>query len=548
MSRPAASLGWRRYLRLSSLPSFSGAQMFAVTPGIRSLVSALLTFFVCVVSSAELAAPAGHLGLNKYELLRQYLGTENGGDGGSEYRKVTRALAKKAIVDARDAGANFLRVAATGYAPSTYSQRGDLALWMENSPAYWRIVDEAFDDLDAAGLSAVITFLWNISQFPAMTGESVRQFIVDRESRSYKLASKYIAEFIGRYKGRRTILFYELTNELNLGADLDLVGRCRKQEFSKTCEVKGNYTTAEMIEFTRRLASIIRASDSTRLISSGFSAPRPIAEHLRARPEWSKGGGDVAKDTRLQYEKNLRDIHAPFDVVSVHLYPLKENARFGEVDRRSTELLDITKEAADRMGKKLFVGEFGEARAGGDRQEDSFTERLLEKIVQLRVPYSAVWAWEFYPSKPHPTQGQRAATYSLEPGLTDELIREFSEASRKLGHPSSEKKNADDASMPRVVVTWPVGCSNVGRRQFVYAVASDESGIERVEWVFDGVMQATLTAPPYEAVIELPQVKDGEYELSARAFDRAENVAEYQVRVVVGKPGSTGMCSRARAR
>jgi hypothetical protein len=525
--------------------------MFALMPGIRSFVSGLLTFLVCVVSEAVFAAPAAHLGLNKYELVRQYLGTANGGDGGSEYRKVTRALAKKAIVDARGAEASFLRVAVTGYAPSTYYQRGDLALWMENGPAYWRIVDETFDDLDAAGVAVVVTFLWNISQFPAMTGESVRDLIVDRESRSYRLASKYISEFIARYKGRRTILFYELTNELNLGADLDLVGRCRKQEFSKVCEVKGNYTTAEMIDFTRRLASVIRASDSTRPISSGFSAPRPIAEHLRARPEWSKGKGDVAKDTRAQYERNLQDIHAAFDVVSVHLYPGKENARFGEMDPRSTELLDITKKAVDRMGKKLFVGEFGEASTGGSQQKDSFTSRILEKIVQLRVPYSAVWAWEFDPSTPHPNQRRRtaAATYSLEPGLTDELIKAFSEASRALGRPfSTDSKSAGDVSMPRVVITSPVGCSNIGRRQYVSAVASDQSGIDRVDWVFDGVVQATQTAPPYDAVIELPQVEDGEYELSARAFDRAENVSEYHVRVVVGKPESTGMCSSARVR
>ena len=83
----------------------------------------LLVFSAVVLGSNSLATENHQsIGLNKFDLLKQYTGLASGGDGSTRYRKVTQAMGRKAIADARDAGVTYLRVAATGFAPSAYNR------------------------------------------------------------------------------------------------------------------------------------------------------------------------------------------------------------------------------------------------------------------------------------------------------------------------------------------------------------------------------------------------------------------------------------------
>ena len=502
-----------------------------------------LLVFSAVVLGSNCLATENHqsIGLNKFDLLKQYTGLASGGDGSTRYRKVTQAMGRKAIADARDAGVTYLRVAATGFAPSAYNRPGDLDMWLKNPSAYWLLIDELMSDLEAFGMRAVFTFIWNPVQFPAMTGETVHDLLSNPQSRSAQLAERYIREFVQRYKGRKAILFYELTNELNLGADLAAVARCRSELPAPQCEPKGNFTTAEMIAFTRRLADLIRGLDPARPISSGFSVPRPAAEHLRARPEWITGKADFTPDTSVQFEKNLADIHEGIDLISVHLYPNDGNRRFGVTDPRSTSLLDTSKQAADKIGKPLFLGEFGDA-GGLEGKEDSYTVRLLDRIVALKVPYSAVWVWEFFQTAPYITRDNPHTAYSLEPGVTDVLIVRIRDANRRLGNPVPSG-NRPDSTPPRVVLTWPLDCTTVNDGQLLHGMASDDSGaVNRVEFWLDNVQIATDSAPPYQASLKMDGVEVGDHALTARAFDHADNQSEYRSRVIRGRPREGSPC------
>ena len=210
------------------------------------------------------------LGVNKFDLLKQYTGTASAGDGSQAHRKVTSAMGRKAITDATDVGVSFMRIAATGFAPSFHGGRSDLELWLSNPTAYWAMVDQLMNDLDAVEMRAVFTLIWNREQFPAIAGETVGELLRNPNSRSYALAARYIREFIERYRDRRTILFYELTNELNLGADLDIVTRCQQTRNTKECAAEANYTSDEMVAFTGRVAKLVHAIDPGRAISSGL--------------------------------------------------------------------------------------------------------------------------------------------------------------------------------------------------------------------------------------------------------------------------------------
>lgn len=509
--------------------------------GVALLIAFYFSTITLVAPACKAGAPNASVGLNKFDLLKQYTGLASGGDGGARYRKVTKAMGKKAVADAAHAGVSYLRVSATGFSPSAFNRPGDLDLWVKNPAAYWTQVDEMMNDLEAHQVSGIFTFIWNPVQFPAMTGETVHDMLTDPQSKSAKLAEKYIREFVQRYKGRKAVLFYELTNELNLGADLDMVGRCRKRQSAQMCGPKGNYTSDEMISFTGHLAGLIRGLDPLRPISSGFSVPRPAAEHLRARPEWVTGTPDFTADTPEQLEKNLADIHAGIDLISVHLYPNEGNERFGVTDRRSTALFDTIRQAADRIGKPLFIGEFGdEERLDGGA--DSYTVRMLDRIVSLKAPYSAVWVWEFYQGSTYVGDDKRHTRYSLEPGMTDSLIDRIGQANKRLGNVGKPGKVPDNLP-PQVILTWPLECANLGGRQRIYAVASDDSGkVSRVEFWLDDIQLATDDSPPFQTALKMDGIEAGDHVLRARAFDLTGNQAEYSTRVTFVQPVKGSPC------
>jgi len=486
------------------------------------------------VPQEQVLVPA--IGLNKFDLLKQYLGTASGGDGQFAYRRVTQAMGRKAMVDARDVGARFFRISATGFSPSAYGGRGDLDLWRRDPAAHWALFDQMMNDLHKHGMQAVLTLVWNASQFPAMTGETIPQLLRNPESKSYVLLSRYVTELVSRYRSHPALLFYELTNELNLGADLDSVARCRRGPYPKLCEPRGNFSTEDVILFTDRLAGLIRELDSSHLISSGFSVPRVFAQRLRKRPEWETGRLETA-DTRAELERYLRDTHMHIDIVSVHLYGGKSEQRFGSND--AIDLLATLKQITDRMGKPLFVGEFGEQK-GSSRGQDFYTEQMLKKLVELRVPYSAIWVWEFYQTSPYT---RVESPQNLETGYSDELNAKIRSANKLLGN-SMDEPSAEDGHSVRVVLTYPLECMRLSKKQIVYAVAStNRNSIDRVEFLVDRKIVGRDYDPPYEMKLETERLGAGEHEIIARAVNRDGNQADWVTPVLVGKSGSdVGYC------
>jgi hypothetical protein len=492
----------------------------------------ILAFCISLAFNAGAVDVRPSIGANKFDLFMQYLGTASGGDGSDRYRRVTQAMAKKAIADANDIGLRYFRISASGYAPSAFGKRGDLDMWSKNRAAYWALFDQMMDDLQRIGMRIVPVFVWNASQIPAMTGESVAQMLRNPESKSYRLLVEYVREFAQRYRAHPALYFYELTNELNLSADLDQIKRCRTQRFSELCGPKANFSTEDVIRFSTRFAEVIRSIDRTHHISSGFSVPRSAAQHLRRQPEWSQKGPDWKPDSLEELQKYLADVHKGVDIISVHLYSAKEGLRFGAKEGEEGRLLEAVKQAADRIGKPLFVGEFGEPDPR-KAKEGSFTFRILDKLVDLRVPYSAIWAWEFYQRTPHTAYDNQDDGFNLEPGFTDLILAKLVDANRKLGNRAVSKAEPDKVP-PRVVLTWPLDCAPVKGRQDIHAVASDNNGaVQRVEFWLGEKKLETDTRPAYQGTLNADGIKRGEYDLKAKAYDVAGNHAEFSSRILV---------------
>lgn len=474
----------------------------------------------------------GAVGVNKFDLALQYLGWASGGDGSAAYRRVTQAMARKAIVDARHSGIRYFRISATGYAPSGFGLRGDLDLWRSDREAYWQVVDRMMDDLARNSIRLIPSFVWNLRQLPAMTRETVRDFVTDPESRSYRMLDEYVSEYVARYRTHPSLLFYEIGNELNLGADLDLVKRCVASYGRSACEAQGNFTTDEMIAFTRRIAQRIRALDPSRPISSGHSFPRSSAQHLRRTPEFSPGGPDWTKDSLEDLAAYLEATHAGFEVMSVHIYEGEPLPGFLRPD--AVELIALSARLARGLGKTLFIGEIG-GLSTDNSSTNTFIDRALMAIGSQQVPYAALWVWQFYQTSTYRSFDHHNTYFNIEPGYSDRLIRRI--ATLNGTAPGGGPKTLDDLA-PIVIVTWPLECAQVGPGFTVHIAASDDSGVSpRVTLQQGGRDLAVGHGPPYALAVS--GLASGEQTVVASATDEAGNRATWETTVAVTISGST---------
>jgi len=519
------------------------AESSATTPESQENHCMFKSILVLAVATAVCSiVSATSLGVNSFNLAQQYLGVASGGDGSARYRAVTRAMAQRAIADAQDAGARFLRVSAAGYAPSIHGQRSDLHLWLNQPDRYWAAMDEMVDDVGRHKMKLVLTLLWNIRQFPAITNESVRDLIVNPESASYRLASRYITDVVTRYSSRPEILFYEVANELNLWADLDHVGRCQRSKKLSECTVEGNFTTDEMIAFGRRVQGIVRMNDAKARIASGHSAPRRAAEHIRSKPEWVTGQTDFRIDARAQFDKNLVEIHEGYDIISVHVYPEIENARFGNSDLRNLDTLEAAIKVARTIGKQLYVGEFGDPDGESDRPS-SFTSRMFERIAVLKPDYASPWVWQLYQTSTFRTRDTAASRSSLEPGLTDPTIVRFRALSEKLT-PRPMTARASRRT-PSIVMAWPLECTLIKQPDTVAGLASASKGVRWVRIYVGNRLLAQRDSPPYTARL-IPRVESaGAQVLRVVVMDMEGRRAESTATVFLNKVVPTTNCPQA---
>jgi hypothetical protein len=433
--------------------------------------------------AAGTAAAATPLGANKFDLLLQYEGYSDYSDRSDVYRHVTQAMARKAIWDAKDAGFTFMRVSVSGYGGNNpqASKRDMLRLWQSDPGTYWHRVDEMLDELDRADLRIVPTLLWHFAQFPALTGETSTDFIRNPSSASRALAARYIKDFVTRYKARKTILFYELTNEYNLHAGRDILGHCVEKNDAAKCASIGNFTQDDLNGFAHDMAALIHGLDSSHQISSGYAEPPPNAYHLGAAPEWTKSGG-FKKDSPAEYAGNLQTIHRDFDIVSVHIYPHDNAIRFGRPPGSQAEMLVDAAKAAHDVHKKLYLGEFGDSSAS------PFMHRMKELLDADTADYASIWVWEFYQTSTYETLNTEPTSYSLEPGFRDELIALF----------RRPPATPDRTPRPRIVLTWPLPCSHVGQPVQITAMASDgDRPVSGVDFEVDGAPVGSATTPPY---------------------------------------------------
>jgi hypothetical protein len=315
--------------------------------------------------------------VNKFDLFLRFLS-----DGEDKQQAI------KAIDECAKQGFKVIRFSGVGYYPR------DMRHWAREN-IYWKAFDELVDTAKKNGVYLIPTLNWNIFLFPDMAGECVQDMLKNPDSRSRQYLWLYTYQIVSRYKDEPTILFWELTNEMNLLADLAFMnpygfsdGNWVELGTSFMRLRRDHFTTDEMIPFIKEWASFIKSLDKNHLIGSGFSIPRAAAQHLRL----AKGKGDWTEDSVEEFETYLRDVHPdPVDIISIHFYPRDGNLRFGNKDENSAKVLEIIKRVADRIGKPIYIGETGDDY---EKNPDSlFLRNVFDEVVKLNIPIALVWNW-----------------------------------------------------------------------------------------------------------------------------------------------------------
>lgn len=217
-------------------------------------------------------------------------------------------------------GLRFFRFFATDWGPNKI-------FWYRNPEQNWKELDRVWDAIDASGLYAIPSIRagsWDEVADQVVPGlhEGPNDLVCNSTSVSRGIANMYFTQFVRRYHGRRSLLMWELGNELNLMPNLP-PPHCSESDHC--------FNTTAMVRFTKEMVALIRDIDPvSRPISSGFSTPRPFAWHMEHCPPNSSAPGQCAADpssrgfwatdSAAQFRENLRAQQAAVDVWSIHLY------------------------------------------------------------------------------------------------------------------------------------------------------------------------------------------------------------------------------------
>ena len=217
--------------------------------------------------------------------------------------------------------------------------------WLSNPTQFWAGFDFVVNEAAERGLYIILSL--ELGSFDALVDdEGFNAIIQDRSSRARTLAQLYVQEVIVRYNNRSTILFWELTNELNLPTAIPPPREVCDPHKRDRC-----FGTESLATFTADMVLEIRRIDKVRPISSGFAAPRPSAWNLEHRGSWRR-------DSREQWMNMLKWQNREVDIMSIHLYGGRE-CYFDGGCTRNEHVVEAAAEAAASEGKQLFLGEYG---------------------------------------------------------------------------------------------------------------------------------------------------------------------------------------------
>ena len=231
--------------------------------------------------------------------------------------------------------------------------------------------------------------------------EQQRELISNPQSRGRKLLYRYIDETVARYRQRKAVLMWEISNEVTLSADIADANRVYNGERMPSLK--------DVAGFFDDVARRIKSVDPLRLVSSGGSNMRESQWHLYQGQGWKKDTFEEQfKCFELLYSNSI------VDVIDIHSYP--DNHLGYAITRQDGNKMWLDDKGymtiAKRLGKPLMIGELGlHAIARTDKKTwdetpdyfESFDDlkaakpwvmKTLSDVIEAGVPLSYWWCYQ----------------------------------------------------------------------------------------------------------------------------------------------------------
>lgn len=291
-------------------------------------------------------------------------------------------------------------------------------LYLKDREQYFQHLDTFVQAAEEIGIGLIPSICWNVNTIPDIVGEPVGQW-GNSKSKTIVFMKNYVKELVTRYQHSQAIWGWEFGNEYNLVIDLpgdeDNLPLVAVSVGTPAFRSKADkLSLADLQTLLTAFARQVRKLDKHRIIISGNACPRASAFHLSAHHSWEK-------DTKAEYQQMLAAQNpGAVNTLSIHHYPDNAGAYFAEGTASLGEIVRVTMEAATKLKKPLFIGEFGaqEKLLGVAGAKDKYKE-LVEAIQDNSVPLSAMWVFDYTPHDQenginvNPTTGAREYMISL---------------------------------------------------------------------------------------------------------------------------------------
>ncbi|HHT92004.1 MAG TPA: cellulase family glycosylhydrolase [Clostridiaceae bacterium] len=339
--------------------------------------------------------PYYEISFNKFDLCMQ-IAADYYYDSSYPTAEFTYAAAESALKQLNELGFKSIRIFARN------NLRNDIMYSREDKEKYYEMMDKLFDLCDRYDIKIVLCLelidnMFVKKKYVDKVGwvsddETLYDLISDRDSVSRQNLYKYLDEFIGRYKDRKTILMWEILNEGNLHADVGASIR------------RVTYSLLQLSEFYTDVTEKIHDIDPERLVTGGDSALRTAQWNLFKGVMEGDLSSNWTIDTLEERLKALYLLHKGVDVLSTHTYDIDSSSDFDLYYKDATNNAvnngyKILMEEAKRIGKVLYNGECAGcvgASWNSDPSSPGFIEgriKYLELIIDAGVQLTHWWTF-----------------------------------------------------------------------------------------------------------------------------------------------------------
>jgi hypothetical protein len=382
--------------------------------------------------------PFAEISFNKFDLLWQLFDQLAAGKPLDAANPMVQAQ-DKALRNLHEMGFRTIRIFALPWGPSGPASYAD----PEKRKILYAALDKTVDLCDTHDIRIV----WSLSASSFTDAKLVpgkgwvygeeqeRELISNPESRGRKLLNQYIAETVTRYKERRAVLMWEISNEVTLSADIGDNDRVYEGERMPTLK--------DVAGFYDDVARRIKTADPLRLVNNGGSNMREYQWHRYQGQSWQR---DTFEEQYKCFE--LLFANSAVDVIDIHSYPNNKPGYAIAGPDGKEALLDNKgyMAIAARLRKPLMIGELGLIPAAKtdqktwDETPDYFesyddaaaakpwVEKTLNDVIAAGVQLSYWWC---YQSDRSMEQGQRQR-FDIARDRNPELLACFVEANRRL--------------------------------------------------------------------------------------------------------------------